>query len=215
MRANAWRSSAPPECRWRPCASFVYLVLLETMAFEFMLSRCSSEIAAALTNHYSIPKAALLWFELHSGSRYPPRRGRRDRDQDCLNFHQIPDPLFDQIAHVHSRRQPLRAPLLSAARNNALEYKIATAQAQRIESRNHLPIAHPVPPSFSPCAAQPRRKRRGDRQSHRQRRPQRFRRESAALLRYRRNDGNLWSRVFATTWRQNFSSNFRARLGNS
>ena len=41
-------------------------VLLETMSFEFMLSRCSSEIAAALTSHYGIAATALRWFELHS-----------------------------------------------------------------------------------------------------------------------------------------------------
>src|SRR6185436_3109114 len=41
-------------------------VLLETMSFEFMLSRCSSRIAEALTNYYSFPKTALHWFELHS-----------------------------------------------------------------------------------------------------------------------------------------------------
>src|SRR5688572_2640282 len=38
-------------------------VLLETMSFEFLLSRCSSRIAAALSRHYSIPKPALRWFE--------------------------------------------------------------------------------------------------------------------------------------------------------
>ncbi len=41
-------------------------VLLETMSFEFMLSRCSSEIAAALMNLYGFAKPALRWFELHS-----------------------------------------------------------------------------------------------------------------------------------------------------
>ena len=36
------------------------------MSFEFMLSRCSSEIAGALSGRYAIPKAALHCFELHS-----------------------------------------------------------------------------------------------------------------------------------------------------
>ena len=40
--------------------------MLETMSFEFMLSRCSSEIAGALSGRYPIPKAALRWFELLS-----------------------------------------------------------------------------------------------------------------------------------------------------
>ena len=39
---------------------------LETMSFEFMLSRCSSAIAGPLSGRYAIPKAALRWFELHS-----------------------------------------------------------------------------------------------------------------------------------------------------
>ena len=36
------------------------------MSFEFMLPRCSSEIAGALSGRYPIPKAALRWFELYS-----------------------------------------------------------------------------------------------------------------------------------------------------
>ena len=36
------------------------------MSFEFMLPRCSSEIAGALSGRYPIPKAALRWFELLS-----------------------------------------------------------------------------------------------------------------------------------------------------
>ena len=36
------------------------------MSFEFMLSRCSSEIAGPLSGRYAIPKAALHCFELHS-----------------------------------------------------------------------------------------------------------------------------------------------------
>jgi hypothetical protein len=39
---------------------------LDTMNFEFMLSRCSSAIAGALSGRCAIPKAALRWFELHS-----------------------------------------------------------------------------------------------------------------------------------------------------
>lgn len=31
-----------------------------------MLSRCSGEIAGALSGGYAIPKAPLCWFELHS-----------------------------------------------------------------------------------------------------------------------------------------------------
>jgi hypothetical protein len=40
--------------------------MLETMSFEFMLSRCSSAIAGPLSCRCAIPKAALRWFELLS-----------------------------------------------------------------------------------------------------------------------------------------------------
>ena len=40
-------------------------VLIETLSFEFMLSRCSATIAATLSSRYAIPKTALRWFELH------------------------------------------------------------------------------------------------------------------------------------------------------
>jgi hypothetical protein len=40
--------------------------MLETMSFEFMLSRCSSAIAGPLSGRCAIPKAALRWFELLS-----------------------------------------------------------------------------------------------------------------------------------------------------
>ena len=107
-------------------------VLLETMSFEFMLSRCSSEIASALTNHYAIPKAALHWFELHSEVDIRHAEEGVTVIQDYLNFHQIPDALFDQIAHftladnlfVHHYFPPF-----SKQRTRS-----KTAQAQRIES---------------------------------------------------------------------------------
>lgn len=45
-----------------------FAVLIETLSFEFMLSRCSGKIAAALADRYAIPKAALIWFELPAAS---------------------------------------------------------------------------------------------------------------------------------------------------
>jgi hypothetical protein len=41
-------------------------LVLETMSFEFMLSRCSSAIAGPLSGRYAIPKAALRCLEIHS-----------------------------------------------------------------------------------------------------------------------------------------------------
>jgi L-Ala-D/L-Glu epimerase len=73
-------------------------VLLETMSFEFMLSRCSSEIAATLTSHYGFAKMALHWFALHSEVDVRHAEEGVTVIQDYLCFHQIPDDLFEQIA---------------------------------------------------------------------------------------------------------------------
>ena len=49
-----------------PISKFELCLVLETMSFEFTLSRCSSAIPGSLPGRYAIPKAALRWFELHS-----------------------------------------------------------------------------------------------------------------------------------------------------
>ena len=73
-------------------------VLLETMSFEFMLSRCSSELANALHDNYAIPRAALRWFELHSEVDIRHAEEAVRVIQDYCEFHQIADAHFDQIA---------------------------------------------------------------------------------------------------------------------
>jgi len=75
-------------------------VLLETMSFEFMLSRCSSEIAAALTSHYGFSKTALHWFALHSEVDVRHAEEGVTVIQDYLSFHQASDDLFEQIASL-------------------------------------------------------------------------------------------------------------------
>jgi muconate cycloisomerase len=75
-------------------------VLLETMSFEFMLSRCSSAIAMALVAHYGISKTALAWFALHSEVDIRHAEEGVTVIQDYLEFHHISDPLFEQIAAV-------------------------------------------------------------------------------------------------------------------
>jgi len=72
-------------------------VLLETLSFEFMLSRCSGNIAAALAEHYAIPKAALKWFELHSEVDIRHAEEGLTVIEDYLAFHQISDAMFDLI----------------------------------------------------------------------------------------------------------------------
>jgi muconate cycloisomerase len=73
-------------------------VLLETMSFEFMLSRCSSELANALCDNYAIARAALRWFELHSEVDIRHAEEAITVIQDYSEFHQISDSLFDQLA---------------------------------------------------------------------------------------------------------------------
>ena len=75
-------------------------VLLETMSFEFMLSRCSSELANALQHKYAIPRAALRWFELHSEVDIRHAEEAITVIRDYTEFHQISDALFAQIAGV-------------------------------------------------------------------------------------------------------------------
>ncbi len=141
-------------------------VLLETMSFEFMLSRCSSEIAAALTNRYSFAKPALRWFELHSEVDIRHAEEGVTVVQDYLAFHQISDDLFEQIArftlgdnlfvrHYFPPSSQQRTRSQSCAGKSA---------ADRID--NHLSTAHPVSSVLSPRAAEPRGKRRRDRKSH-------------------------------------------------
>jgi L-Ala-D/L-Glu epimerase len=75
-------------------------VLLETMSFESMLSRCSSEIAAALSHHYGFAKPALHWFALHSEVDVRHAEEGVTVIQDYLSFHQAPDDLFERIASL-------------------------------------------------------------------------------------------------------------------
>jgi len=73
-------------------------VLLETMSFEFMLSRCSSEIAGALSARYGMSPAALRWFELHSEVDIRHAEEGLTVIRDYIDFHRVSDDLFQQIA---------------------------------------------------------------------------------------------------------------------
>ena len=73
-------------------------VLLETMSFEFMLSRCSTELAKALSDNYAVPRVALRWFELHSEVDIRHAQEAITVIQDYTEFHRISDALFEQIA---------------------------------------------------------------------------------------------------------------------
>src|SRR5207253_2157682 len=84
---------------WELCLA----VLLETVSFEFMLSRCSEPIAAALLSHYALPKRALQWFELHSDVDIRHAEEGLQVVLDYLNFHQITDSSFEHILHATFR----------------------------------------------------------------------------------------------------------------
>jgi pyrroloquinoline quinone (PQQ) biosynthesis protein C len=70
-------------------------VLIETLSFEFMLSRCSGKIAASLREHYAIPSAALSWFELHSEVDIRHAEEGIAVIADYLKFHAISAATFD------------------------------------------------------------------------------------------------------------------------
>lgn len=72
-------------------------VLLETLSFEYMLSRCSGAIAKSLSERYGIAKAALAWFELHSEVDLRHAEEALTVIEDYLKFHQIGGPTFDLI----------------------------------------------------------------------------------------------------------------------
>lgn len=75
-------------------------VLLETMSFEFMLSRCSSQIADALRDRYAFSKEALQWFELHSEVDIRHAEEGLTVIEDYLEFHEVPDDVFERVLQV-------------------------------------------------------------------------------------------------------------------
>ena len=109
-------------------------VLLETMSFEFMLSRCSSEIAAALTNHYGFAKPALHWFALHSEVDVRHAEEGVTIIQDYLGFHQAPDDLFEQIARLTLGDNIFARHYFPAGSKQRTGTRSAPAKARRIEA---------------------------------------------------------------------------------
>lgn len=75
-------------------------VLLETMSFEFMLSRCSRPIADALASRYAISKTALEWFELHSEVDIRHAQEGLTVIEDYVSFHQVSEDGFERVLHA-------------------------------------------------------------------------------------------------------------------
>jgi L-Ala-D/L-Glu epimerase len=109
-------------------------VLLETMSFEFMLSRCSSEIAAALTTRYAFAKPALYWFALHSEIDVRHAEEGVTVIRDYLGFHQISEALFEQTADITLGDQVFVRHYFPASSKQRTGTRSAPAKARWIEA---------------------------------------------------------------------------------
>lgn len=109
-------------------------LLLETMSFEFMLSRCSSEIAASLTDRYGFAKSALHWFTLHSEVDIRHAEEGVTVIRDYLSFHQVSDALFESIAKATLGDNIFVRHYFPPASRQRTRTRAARAKARRIES---------------------------------------------------------------------------------
>jgi L-Ala-D/L-Glu epimerase / N-acetyl-D-glutamate racemase len=123
-------------------------VLLETMSFEFMLSRCASEIAGALTSHYAIAKSALQWFTLHSEVDIRHAEEGVTVVQDYLQFHQISDALFEQIAQFTLGDDLFVRHYFPPASKLLTRSRSAPAKTRRIESLTIYQLRIPFHQAF-------------------------------------------------------------------
>jgi len=123
-------------------------VLLETMSFEFMLSRCSSEIAAALTDRYGFAKPALHWFELHSEVDLRHAEEGVTVIQDYLSFHQISDALFEQIAKITLGDNLFVRHYFPPGSRQRTRTRAAPAKARRVESVTIYQLRIPFQQTF-------------------------------------------------------------------
>jgi len=117
-------------------------VLIETLSFEFMLSRCSGPIAAALRERYRIPNSALTWFELHSEVDIRHAEQGLSVIQSYLAFHQIGDVTFDLIQRHALKKVFNKHYFPPAARVFALPAN-SLNRAKRIESITIYRLAIP------------------------------------------------------------------------
>src|SRR5262245_3010550 len=108
-------------------------VLLETMSFEFMLSRCSSEIAGALADKYAFATPALHWFALHSEVDIRHAEEGLTVIRDYVEFHQSSDELFHQIARVTLGENLFGRHYFPPRSRRLAQRKAAAAKAKRIE----------------------------------------------------------------------------------
>jgi L-alanine-DL-glutamate epimerase-like enolase superfamily enzyme/pyrroloquinoline quinone (PQQ) biosynthesis protein C len=123
-------------------------VLLETMSFEFMLSRCSSAMAGALSRHYAIPEPALRWFELHSEVDIRHAEEGLAVIQDYVAFHQISDDSFNQSARV-TMSDVFSRHYFPPSSKRRVRNKAAAAQSKRIDAVTIYQLRIPFHRAFS------------------------------------------------------------------
>jgi muconate cycloisomerase len=123
-------------------------VLLETMSFEFMLSRCSSELAAALTDRYGFARPALHWFALHSEVDVRHAEEGVTVIRDYLSFHRISDALFEQIANLTLGDKLFVRHYFPVESRQRTRTKSAPANARRIESMTIYQLRIPFHQAF-------------------------------------------------------------------
>jgi L-alanine-DL-glutamate epimerase-like enolase superfamily enzyme/pyrroloquinoline quinone (PQQ) biosynthesis protein C len=123
-------------------------LLLETMSFEIMLSRCSSEIAGALNGHYAIHKSALPWFELHSEVDIRHAEEALAVIRDYLGFHQISDDLFHQTAAATLGDNLFVRHYFPLRSKHRTRTKAAAAKANRIEMLTIYQLGIPFHQAF-------------------------------------------------------------------
>jgi len=124
-------------------------VLLETMSFEFMLSRCSRRIAEALTHHYAFPQPALHWFELHSEVDLRHAEEGLTVIQDYIDFHQISDDLFERIAGLTLGDNVFGRHYFPTRSKQTTRVRATPAKSRRIESLTVYQLRIPFHQAFS------------------------------------------------------------------
>lgn len=122
-------------------------VLLETMSFEFMLSRCASAMANALSEKYAIPRAALRWFELHSEVDIRHADEAITVIQDYSEFHRISGELFDHIAGFTLGDQLFCRHYFPPS--SKLKTRSQAAQCQRVDALTIYRLRIPFHQAFS------------------------------------------------------------------
>ena len=75
-------------------------VLLETEAFEFLLSRYATHLGSVLHTRYGLNKQAVRWFDLHAEADIRHAEEGNRVITDFLAFHRIGKDEFEKIRHA-------------------------------------------------------------------------------------------------------------------